>query len=127
MSGWVDYDFAVVCVVPHVHLYGSSAVGVVLHARQAEFIDARVTTDPTQLAARIGGGDATRLSRYLESYRAVARGEVGSPLALLPPSERFHWLTAPRSDLIQCSPVHSGRSQDPATTLEALFRQYVPR
>jgi hypothetical protein len=46
-------------------------------------------------------------------------------VALLPPSERFHWLTAPRSDVLQCSPIHSGLTADPASTLEALFETQV--
>jgi len=46
-------------------------------------------------------------------------------VALVPPSERFHWLTAPRSDVIQASPVHEGLCHDPAATLDELFATYV--
>ncbi len=128
MSDWIDYDFAVVCVVPHVHLYSSSAVGVVMHARTAEFIDAKVITDPTLLTDVVGRTDERRMAKYLDAFRATARGEAGGgPIALLPPSERFHWLTAPRSDQLQCSPVHTGRTRDPAATLETLFEAYVAR
>lgn len=123
---WVDYDFAVVRVVPRVDLEAFVNVGVVLHARTREFIDAQVVTDPGELARLIPDADHELLSRYLTSYAAVARGDAGhGPMALSPPSERFHWLTAPRSDVIQCSAVHGGRSQDPRTTLESLFRRYV--
>ena len=126
MSDWIDYDFAVVCVVPHVHLYTATAVGVILQARTEEFIDARLVTDEAVLGRLASPGLASRLRRYLESYRATARGEPdASPIARLPPSERFHWLTAPRSDQIQCSPVHTGRSRDLPATLEALFRDYA--
>ena len=54
------------------------------------------------------------------------RGRPGAgPVALAPPSERFHWLTAPRSDVLQSSPVHSGLAEDPAHALDDLFREYV--
>lgn len=127
MTGdWIDYDFAVICVVPHVHLYGSSAVGVILHARTAEFLDVAVLSEPADLVRVARREGEVRLARYLSAYRAMARGEEGAgPLAHLPPSERFHWLTAPRSDQIQCSPVHSGRTRDPAETLRTLFTEYV--
>ena len=126
MTDWIDYDFAVVRVVPHVHLYEASAVGVIVHARTVDFIDARVVSSPDELKRVAEPGREERLARYLRGYQATARGDEGAgPMALLPPSERFHWLTAPRSDLIQCSPVHSGRTKDPAATLAELFRQYV--
>ena len=126
-GGWVDYDFAVVRVVPRVDLEAFVNVGVVLHSRTREFLDARVVTEPDELARRVPGADHEILSRYLASYAGVARGdEAHGPMALSPPSERFHWLTAPRSDVIQSSPVHGGRTEDPASTLDALFGRYVP-
>ncbi|MEZ4423457.1 MAG: DUF3037 domain-containing protein [Gemmatimonadota bacterium] len=126
MTDPIDYDFAVVTVVPHVHLYGAAAVGVILHARTAEFIDAEVLTDPDALRHRVGLEHCPRLARYLASWQRIARGEAeAGRLGLLPPSERFHWLTAPRSDMIQCSPVHAGRTDDPARTLRDLFQDYV--
>ena len=56
----------------------------------------------------------------------MAAGDpAAGPVALAPPSERFHWLTAPRSDVLQSSPVHAGLADDPARALEALFAEYV--
>lgn len=126
MSVWVDYDFAVVTVQRGAHLYGSIPAGVLLHARASEFLDARMWTDALRLDGLLSDAHRGRMSRYLEAYLWIARGEDrGGPIALLPPSERFHWLTAPRSDLIRASAVHSGRTTDPAATLERLFSQYV--
>jgi hypothetical protein len=125
-DGWIDYDFAVIRAVPHVHLETHVNVGVVVHARTAGFLRARVAADPAFLAARVPGADPDVLARYLSTHEGVARGDEGcGPIALAPPSERFHWLTAPRSDVIQCSEVHSGRSQDLKATVDALFREYV--
>ena len=122
----VDYDFAVLRVVPRVHLGAFVNVGVVLHARTAEFLSLRVLTDPAALRARLPGMDAELLARYLRSYEAICAGDVtAGPVALAPPSERFHWLTAPRSDVLQSSPVHEGVCADPGVELEELYGAYV--
>ena len=128
MSGTprVDYDFAVLRVVPRVHLGAFINVGVVLHARTAEFLALRVLTDPAALRARLPGVDVELLARYLRSLEAICAGDpAAGPVALAPPSERFHWLTAPRSDVLQSSPVHEGVCADPRVELDELFRAYV--
>lgn len=128
MSGALqfDYDFAVLRVVPRVHLGAFVNVGVVLHARTAEFLALRVLTDVEALHARLPGIDAELLARYLRASAAICAGDAAAgPLALAPPSERFHWLTAPRSDVLQSSPVHEGVSSDLAKEVERLFRAYV--
>ena len=125
---WISYNFAVLRVVPHVHTGVFIPVGIVLHARTAEFLGVRVITDAGDLARRAGDADAELLGRYLKSCKAIAEGELSAgPIALAPPSERFHWLTAPRSDVIQCGPVHEGLSADPAQTLEELFAALVSK
>jgi len=125
-SEWIAYNFAVLRVVPHVHTGAFVPVGVVLHARTAEFIGVRVTTDPEALAKIASDTDAELLSRYLSSCKAIAEGDMSAgPIALAPPSERFHWITAPRSDVIQCGPVHAGLTENPEATLDELFSTLV--
>ena len=122
----VDYDFAVLRVVPRVHTGAFVNVGIVLHARTAEFLAMRAITDVARLARLAPGLDAELLSRYLGACVAISAGdEAAGPVALAPPSERFHWLTAPRSDVIQSSPVHEGICADPALALEELYAAYV--
>jgi hypothetical protein len=121
-----DYDFAVLRVVPRVHLGAFVNVGVVLHARAAEFLALRVLTDVPALQARLPGMDAELLARYLHASEAICAGDASAgPVALAPPSERFHWLTAPRSDVLQSSPVHEGVSTDLALELQRLYEAYV--
>ncbi|HEX6036770.1 DUF3037 domain-containing protein [Longimicrobium sp.] len=123
---WIAYSFAVLCVVPHPHLGTAVPVGVMVHARTADFLGIRVVTDPAELAARVPGVDVELLARYLRDIRAIAEGDAeAGPVALVPPSERFHWLTAPRSDVIQSGPVHGGLCHDPQTALERLFASHV--
>jgi hypothetical protein len=123
---WLEYDFAVVRVVPHVHLGTFVPAGVVVHARQAEFLAMRALVEPEALARHVPGVDAELLARYLRACQAVCAGDPGAgAVALAPPSERFHWLTAPRSDVIQCSPVHEGLCTNLDTALDELFATYV--
>lgn len=124
--GWVSYNFAVLRVVPHVYIGTFAPVGVVLHARTARFLGIRVITDVAGLAARAASVDVALLLRYLQSCQAICEGNMtAGPVALAPPSERFHWITAPRSDVLQSGPVHEGLCRDPAATLDELYESVV--
>lgn len=125
-AGWVAYDFAVLRVVPHPHLGTAVPVGVVVHARTADFLRLAVLTDAAELARRIPGPDSALLARYLCACASICAGDAGAgPVAMAPPSERFHWITAPRSDVIQCGPVHEGLCENPERTLADLYAEYV--
>lgn len=128
MSGeMVAYHFAILHVVPHVYVGAGIPVGVIVHARTKEFLGMRVVQDPAALARRCEGVDVELLVRYLASCEAICRGEpAAGPVALAPTSERFHWLTAPRSDVIRCGPVHEGLAVDPVAALDGLFKSYFP-
>ena len=124
--GPAAYDFAVVRAVPHVHLGDFVPVGVIVHARSREYLAVRAVTDPSALRTMVPGVDAERLARYLRSFAAIAAGDPSAgPIALVPTSERFHWLTAPRSDVLQTSPIHEGLGDDPGRIMEELFLAYV--
>ncbi len=126
VSDWISYNFAVLRVVPHVHIGAFVPVGVVLHARTTEFIGARLITDRDELERLVPGSDVDLLALYLESCAAICSGDINAgPIALAPPSERFHWVTAPRSDVIQAGPVHEGLCEDPATKLDELFSAII--
>jgi hypothetical protein len=119
------YAFAVLRAVPHVHLGAFCNVGVVVHAPSAEFLGMRVLTDVEELRRRAPDTDAELLARYLAASHAICCGdEEAGPLALAAPSERFHWITAPRSDVLQSSPIHEGVG-DPACALDELYALYV--
>lgn len=123
---WVDYDYAVVRLVPRVHLEAFVPIGVVLHARTARFLGVRLL-DADRVAAHCADPlDPNRLTKYLEAYARVGQGgaEAG-PIGALPPSERFHWMTAPRSTVLQTSELRAGRTKDPAATLDRLFAETI--
>lgn len=123
----VPYHFAYLRVVPHPHTGVFAHVGVAVHARTAEFLGLEAIRDPELLRHLAPDVDVELLARYLDCYQRIARGDAtAGAVALLPPSERFHWMTAPRSDVLQPSPVHAGLTADPAATLAALFAAVVP-
>lgn len=121
------YHFAVLRVVPHVHLGTWVNVGVLLHVRTSEFLGMRAMTDVALLRTLAPDVDHDLLARYLRCYEQICAGDVAAgPIALAPPSERFHWMTSPRSDVLQTSPVHEGLAADPARALEELYAELVP-
>ena len=125
-DGLATYHFSVLRVVPHPYLGTCVNVGVIVHVRTAEFLAMRAITDQEALQAIAPGVDTELLARYLGSLDAIARGDPSAgPIALVPTSERFHWLTAPRSDVIQASPVHEGLSDDPPSVVAELFETLV--
>jgi hypothetical protein len=120
------YAYAIIRVVPRVERGECVNVGVVLFARERRFLAARIELDAERLRALAPGVDLPPIERHLRTFVAVAEGSAaGGPVAALPPPERFHWLTAPRSTVIQTSPVHTGTCPDPAATLDELMDAYV--
>jgi hypothetical protein len=121
-----SYDYAVLRVVPHVYVGAFAPIGVIVHARTKEYLAIRTIADPALLRQRAADVDEDLLARYLAMYRAVCEGDAtAGPVALAPTSERFHWLTAPRSDVLQSSPVHEGLSDDPRVALDELYARFV--
>jgi hypothetical protein len=121
-----EFQYALLRVVPHIERGEQINAGVVLFARRAGFLAAKVHLDPERLAAVAPGVDAAPLARQLGAIARVAEGdpEAGA-VAQLPPSERFAWIVAPSSTAIQPSPVHMGLCDDPAGKLERLFEELV--
>jgi len=100
--------------------------GVVLFCRPRRFLAARVALDVARLRAIAPDVDLDGVRGHLGAVERIAAGDpAAGPIAALPPSERFHWLVAPSSTIIQCSPVHTGLSDDPAAELEHLVAQLV--
>ena len=120
------YSYAVIRVVPRVERGEYLNVGVILFARTLGYLEARIELDAGRLRALAPDVDLPLVERHLQTFAAICAGRPeGGPLAALPPSERFHWLTAPRSTIIQTSPVHVGSTADPAAELEALLDCFV--
>ncbi len=120
------FSYAILRVVPRIERGERFNAGVVVFCRQLGFLGAKVALDEQRLAALAPAARADEVLAHLEALVNVAAGEPGAgAIAELPPSERFGWLVAPSSTIIQPSEVHTGLTDDPVATLEALFREMV--
>ena len=125
-GGTKPFAYALLRVVPRVERGERLNVGVVLYSRQHDFLDLRAQLDAARLAALDPQLDPEPVRSRLDALRAVVCGNPDAgALAELPPSERFGWLVAPSSTIIQASEVHTGLTDDPAATLERLFATLV--
>ena len=120
------FAYAPLRVVPRVERGECLNVGVVLYSRPRRFLGVRTGFDPLRLLALWPSLDLDAVQRHLDILCLVSNGDpAGGPIALLPPFERFGWLTAPASTIVQPGPVHSGLTRDPAETLDRLFQVLV--
>ncbi|MEA2481605.1 MAG: hypothetical protein QOJ07_3527 [Thermoleophilaceae bacterium] len=120
------FSYAVLRVVPRVERGEALNAGVVLYARTRGFLEARVDLDAGRLSALAPGVDPEPIERHLHGRVRIAAGdEAAGPIALLPQSERFAWLVAPSSTVIQPSPVHTGLCEEPDLALARLFDELV--
>ena len=128
MPGREPFQYAIVRVVPHVERGECLNAGVVLFCRPLRFLGARVALDAAALHALAPDCAPDAVREQLAAVEAVAAGaDGGGPVAALPASERFHWLVAPSSTIVQPSPVHTGLTDDPAAELDRLFKTLVER
>ena len=126
MPGRSAFQYAILRVVPSVERGERLNVGVALLCPERRFVGARVALDEPRLAVLAPALDVAAVRGTLDAIVAVANGDpAAGPLARLSPSERFGWLAAPASTVIQPSAIHTGLCEDPAQTLEHLFATLV--
>ncbi|GAA0672941.1 DUF3037 domain-containing protein [Kitasatospora atroaurantiaca] len=121
-----DYEYAVIRAVPRVERGECINIGVLLYCRQNAHLGARTHLDQARLLALDPVADVAGVRRALYGIEAVCSGgrEAG-PAAADSPGQRFRWLTAPRSAVVQPGPVHTGLTADPEAELRRLFEQLV--
>ncbi|HKW23585.1 MAG TPA: DUF3037 domain-containing protein, partial [Ktedonobacterales bacterium] len=114
MRGRSSFEYAVIRVVPYVERGEFINVGIVLYCRTRSFLDARIALDEARLRALAPTADPAEITSYLEALQRICQGGPDSgPIGQLTQRERFHWLIAPRSTVIQTSPTHAGLCHDP--------------
>lgn len=120
------FDYAVVRVIPRVEREEFVNAGVILHCYAQDFLGARIELDERRLLALAPDADLPLIRRHLAVIpRICAGGAEAGPIGLLPQRERFHWLVAPRSTILQTSAAHSGLCEDPEHALERLLERVV--
>lgn len=122
------FEYAVVRVVPDIEREEFVNAGLILFSRPHGYLKARTHLDVDVLDALRPGCDVERLQDQLRFIEEVASGDMtAGPFGQMDQSERFHWLTAPRSTLVQPGPIHAGTTGDPTATFDHLFRRMVDR
>lgn len=121
-----QFQYAIIRVVPDVERGESLNAGVILLSRPQRFLAARVRLDETKLRALAPDADPATILPHLDAIARIAAGDAtAGPMAQLGQGERFHWLVAPSSTVIQASEVHTGLCDDPAEELDHLFERLV--
>ncbi len=126
MPALSSFDYAIIRVVPRVERGECLNAGVILFCRTRRFLAAAIDLDAARLAALAPDLDTRLAQRHLDTFPLICAGDPGSgPIGGLTQAERFHWLVAPRSTIIQSSPVHCGLCAEPSDTLRRLLDSLV--
>jgi len=122
MPARTTYEYAVIRLMPRIERGEYINVGVILYCRAQQFLGARTRLDGARARALFGGVEVAEVEEQLQRIPQLCRGgDDAGALGQEPLNERFRWLTAPRSTILQPSPVHIGLSDDAAATLDRLF------
>jgi len=126
VHGRATYDYAIIRVVPKVDREEFLNVGAIVSCPARGFLDARIELDEQRLLALDPTVDIDTIRAHLATIPLIcAGGERAGAIGQLSQRERFHWLVAPRSTIIQTSPVHTGCCADPNAALEHLLDTMV--
>lgn len=120
------FEYAVIRYVPRVEREEFVNIGVVLYCRSQRFIGVRMLASMDKCRQLFDGIDTDELSKHMRAFRQIVEGiPEGRPIADWEPAERFRWLTAKRSTIIQTSPVHPGMTGQAEATLVKLYDELV--
>lgn len=120
------FEYAVVRVVPRVEREEFINVGVILLCAKQKFLSCLLELNEKRLVSLCAAVDIEEVRTHMQSFDRICKGgKESGPIGLLPLAERFRWLTASRSTVVQCSQVHPGLCNNPDETLKRLFEQVV--
>ncbi|OJU75853.1 MAG: hypothetical protein BGO09_13565 [Bacteroidetes bacterium 47-18] len=120
------YEYAILRIVPDVAKEEFINAGVILYSRHLRFIGIKTLVQADKLRALDPDIDLQLVSDYIKGIEQTAAGNAGQGgIAALEPHERFRWLTANRSTILQCSPIHTGLTDNAQETLRSLFEKYT--
>ncbi|MEQ1765747.1 MAG: DUF3037 domain-containing protein [Pyrinomonadaceae bacterium] len=120
------YEYAVIRVLPRVEREEFINVGVIVYCQSLDYLRAECSIDEERLSTFADGSDLSEVCEHLGSVCRISSGsEDSGPIGKMSLGERFRWLTAPRSTVVQTSSVHTGFTNDPQETLKRLLAQLV--
>jgi hypothetical protein len=120
------YEYAVIRVVPLVEREEFVNAGIILFSKRQKFITVRFALPEEKLRMLCKDTDIEQVKKNLQSFEKIALGKKdGGPIAAMDIAERFRWLTAVRSSVIQTSRPHPGLCNDLEGTVNRLFEELV--
>jgi hypothetical protein len=120
------FEYAIIRFVPKVEREEFINVGVIIFCKDQNYLGIKYALPSERIKALAPQVDEAEIAKHLEAFAKIGAGQAeGGPIGELPTAERFRWLSATRSTMIQCSKVHPGLSIHPALTLEKLFAEMV--
>ncbi|MFL1377458.1 MULTISPECIES: DUF3037 domain-containing protein [unclassified Nocardiopsis] len=120
------FEYALLRVIPRVERGECVNAGVIVYCQERAFLAARAEVDEARLLALDPGVDVAGVRRALAAVEALCRGgAVAGAAGRERPGQRFRWLTAPRSTIVQPGPIHGGLTEDPAAEVERLLDRLV--
>ena len=120
------YEYSVIRVVPKVEREEFLNVGIILFCKKQRFLRTRLRVDDARILQLSPGSDLDQIQSNLASFEKICAGsKLGGNIAQMEIAERFRWLTAVRSSVIQTSRPHPGMTFDLESTLERLFTEMV--
>jgi len=120
------FEYAVIRLVPIVEREEFLNIGVVLFCKELDYINVKFHLNIPKIEVFAPQVELDLLQDYLKSFENIVLGnDAGGEIATYIPAERFRWLTATRSTILQCSKVHPGFCDDPEVKLNQLFTQFV--
>lgn len=126
MHGKHLYEYAVIRYVPRIEREEFINIGLVMMCKRQRWIRMRVDINPSRINAIAPGSDIGVISHQLTAFVNIARGDsAGGPMAMLEPEERFRWLTAVKSAMLQTSRPHPGHTTDLEATFDRLMAELV--
>lgn len=126
MQDRVTYEYTLIRIVPKVEREEFFNVGVILFSKRKKFLGIKYQIDPVKLKAFSVENELELFHDYLSAWQLICDGEpAGGKIGTFELSDRFRWLTACRSTIIQSSKTHPGLCTDPQKELDDLFEKYV--
>ena len=126
MPAPASFDYAILRVVPRVEREEFVNAGVVVFCLEKRYLDARIMLNAERLLALWPDVDVDLVREHLDAIPRICEGDAtAGPIAKLSQRERFHWLTSPRSTIIQPSPVHTGVCDSTEGILDRLASQFL--
>ncbi|MEO9891869.1 DUF3037 domain-containing protein [Aurantibacter sp.] len=120
------FEYAIIRVVPKVEREEFFNVGVILFSKRKKFLDIKFHINPTKLKAFSPDIELELLNEYLNAWKLICDGNPsGGPIGKLELPDRYRWLTACRSTIIQSSQTHPGLTNDPEKELNEIFNRCV--